>query len=95
MVEPWSGADFDTDADWEMTWGEGRTFEQLLEQFSTSVDRSRATISAADDLAAVGRGEAGRGVSLRWILIHMIEEYARHVGHADVIREAIDAQTGD
>ena len=34
-------------------------------------------------------------VSLRWILTHMIEEYARHNGHADLIRESIDGQTGD
>ncbi len=33
--------------------------------------------------------------SLRWILIHLIEEYARHLGHADLIREAIDGQTGE
>jgi Protein of unknown function (DUF664) len=34
-------------------------------------------------------------VSLRWVLVHMIEEYARHNGHADLIRESIDGQTGD
>jgi hypothetical protein len=38
------------------------------------------------------RGEA---VSLRWVLVHMIEEYARHNGHADLIRERIDGATGD
>ena len=36
-----------------------------------------------------------RHVSLRWIYLHMIEEYARHNGHADLIRESIDGQTGD
>ena len=34
-------------------------------------------------------------VSLRWILVHMIEEYARHNGHADLLREQIDGQTGE
>ena len=34
-------------------------------------------------------------VSLRWVLVHMIEEYARHNGHADLMRESIDGQTGD
>ena len=33
-------------------------------------------------------------ISLRWILVHMIEEYARHNGHADLIRESIDGSTG-
>jgi hypothetical protein len=38
----------------------------------------------------------GQGqVSLRWVLVHMIEEYARHVGHADLLREAVDGQTGE
>jgi hypothetical protein len=33
--------------------------------------------------------------SLRWILVHMIEEYARHNGHADLLRESVDGQTGE
>ncbi len=37
----------------------------------------------------------GRAPSLRWILCHMIEEYARHNGHADLIRESVDGQTGE
>jgi hypothetical protein len=40
------------------------------------------------------QGRHGR-YSLRWILVHMIEEYARHNGHADLIRERIDGATGD
>lgn len=34
-------------------------------------------------------------MSYRWVLVHMIEEYARHAGHADLLRERIDGQTGD
>ena len=45
-----------------------------------------------DDIAADPRA---KGRSLRWIMIHMIEEYARHLGHADIMREAIDGRTGD
>jgi hypothetical protein len=37
----------------------------------------------------------GKAVSLRWVLVHMIEEYARHNGHADLLRERIDGRTGD
>jgi hypothetical protein len=40
------------------------------------------------------RGEGGQ-FTLRWILLHMIEEYARHNGHADLIRESIDGATGE
>jgi hypothetical protein len=37
----------------------------------------------------------GKAPSLRWIVCHMIEEYARHNGHADLIRESVDGQTGE
>ena len=44
----------------------------------------------------IPKGEYGGGdVSLRWVLVHMIEEYARHNGHADLLRERIDGTTGD
>jgi hypothetical protein len=46
-----------------------------------------------DLLATVGRD--GMYPSLRWIMVHMIEEYARHCGHADLLRERIDGSTGD
>jgi uncharacterized damage-inducible protein DinB len=45
-------------------------------------------------LEATGRQRTGREVSMRWILNHMIEEYSRHNGHADLIRQAIDGATG-
>jgi uncharacterized damage-inducible protein DinB len=45
-------------------------------------------------LEATGRHRTGREVSMRWILIHMIEEYSRHNGHADILRERIDGATG-
>ena len=47
------------------------------------------------DLDHVAMGSHGREFSLRWIYAHMIEEYARHNGHADLLREVIDGATGD
>jgi hypothetical protein len=47
------------------------------------------------DQLAIKKWPDGRAPSLRWILCHMIEEYARHNGHADLIREAVDGQTGE
>lgn len=47
-----------------------------------------------DTLAAVPQRD-GSAVTLRWILVHMIEEYARHNGHADLLRESIDGHTGE
>ncbi len=46
------------------------------------------------DLAFVGEGGAGDPISLRELLVHMIEEYARHNGHADLLRERIDGRIG-
>jgi hypothetical protein len=42
-----------------------------------------------------GTGRSGDRYSLRWIMVHMIEEYARHNGHADLLRERIDGAVGD
>ena len=56
-----------------------------------SVARSRAAVAGLD-LDAVSPGE---DYTLRWIYLHMIEEYARHNGHADLLRERIDGATGE
>jgi hypothetical protein len=47
------------------------------------------------DQVAAAKGRDGRAPSLRWILCHMVEEYARHNGHADLLREAVDGLTGE
>jgi len=57
-------------------------------------------VFAGEDAAlavVIGRreGHPFGPVNLRWILVHMIEEYARHCGHADLLRERIDGMTGD
>jgi hypothetical protein len=67
-----------------------------LARFHEEVERCRAICAEHPDLEAVGkRRRHGREVSLRWIYVHMIEEYARHNGHADLLRERIDGVTGD
>jgi uncharacterized damage-inducible protein DinB len=59
-------------------------------------EHARSLAAAADSLDQIGRRQRqGSDVSLRWILVHMIEEYARHNGHADLLRERIDGVTGD
>ncbi len=62
--------------------------------FDTACERSRQ-LSAGHDLSAMAAAlRRGREVDLRWIHLHMIEEYARHLGHADLLREMIDGTTG-
>jgi uncharacterized protein DUF664 len=60
--------------------------------------RARAAadkVIAQFDVEHLGTAWFGDAVSLRWVLIHLVEETARHVGHMDIVRELIDGQTGD
>jgi Protein of unknown function (DUF664) len=71
------------------------TLADALHVWGAEVERARRVASTASfDTCAVGQRE-GQPVSLRWIMVHLVEEYARHCGHADLIREAIDGTTGD
>lgn len=100
MPAPWSEADWDSQPDWDWDSAAEDSAQALLELRRAAVDRSRAVVA---DRLATGEGfdgihptPGGRGrVSLRWVVVHLIEEYARHNGHADLLREAIDGQTGE
>jgi hypothetical protein len=89
VLFPWSDAD--PDADWHPEPGE--TAHDLVARFEAEIELSRA-ITAAADLDAMS-AHPGVAVSMRWVLLHMLEELARHLGHADIMREAIDGATGD
>ncbi len=71
----------------------------VAEAFSTwqaECDHAREIARAVASLDDIGRRQRhGQDVSLRWVLVHMIEEYARHNGHADLIRERIDGAVGE
>jgi len=100
--EPWASADFEADRDWDWSSAASDSGDDLRALWADRVSRSDAIVAAqlrdGDD---AGLSEAhsawdGQGrVSLRWVLAHMIEEYARHNGHADLIRESIDGETGE
>jgi uncharacterized damage-inducible protein DinB len=74
------------------TWRAECEAARKSEAAATSLD-----VTAAEQSWAWRRSSEipGRRVSLRWILVHMVEEYARHNGHADLLRERIDGVTGD
>jgi hypothetical protein len=63
--------------------------------YSAQVAESRRIIGTFTDGGEPARGGTGRPRNVRWILSHMLEEYARHNGHADLLREAIDGETGE
>ncbi|WP_435813532.1 DinB family protein [Streptomyces zhihengii] len=93
-IEPLYYSDEDPDGDFRTT-GE-TTWEATLADWRAEVAAAREVTAAhgLDDLS-VRKSRRGEPFNLRWILTHMIEEYARHNGHADLLREAIDGVTGE
>jgi uncharacterized damage-inducible protein DinB len=94
----WVGDAFDDDPDWEFSSAKDDSWELLVTRFRDVVaecdellDRALATPEGLDLKAKVPRH--GKHATVRWILVHMVEEYARHAGHADLIRESIDGRT--
>jgi hypothetical protein len=91
----WDGSD-----DWEFSAAADDTPEQLYALWDGAVERSRARLDAAlgsggpDQLVHVS-GPDGRHASLRRLLCDLIEEYGRHTGHADLLREAVDGRVGE
>jgi uncharacterized damage-inducible protein DinB len=67
---------------------------EAFEQWRAECEHARQLVAAAPSLEVTGL-RRGEPVSLRWILVHMIEEYARHNGHADLLRERIDGAVGE
>jgi uncharacterized damage-inducible protein DinB len=84
-----TGADFDDTADADA--------EGNLSAYVEEIEAARAAVAGKNlDLVVPSRGhDRERTRDIRWIYVHMIEEYARHNGHADLLRQAIDGTTGD
>jgi len=76
---------------------EGADAAEDLALFRTEIEAARAAVRAIplDEVVPSHGHHPERERNLRWIYVHMIEEYARHNGHADLIRERIDGTTGD
>jgi uncharacterized damage-inducible protein DinB len=97
---PWSDVDWRADPDWEWRTAADDSPQQLRETWQEAVARSRTRVAGALDRGGLDQlarrtAPADDTPSLRWILCHMIEEYARHNGHADLLRESIDGETGE
>jgi len=97
---PWDGVDFDADPDWDWRTGAEDSPEAVHGLWRDAVDRSRRIV--ADVIAERGLdGSAsytwpnGKTPTVRAMLLDMIEEYARHTGHADILREAVDGRVGE
>ncbi|MEO7124719.1 MAG: DinB family protein [Nakamurella sp.] len=94
--EPWAGVPWDEDRDWEFNTAVHDDPDELRARYQAACDRSRRAVAAAE-LDDLSKSTSREGIqwSLRWILTHLIEETARHNGHADFLREAIDGAVGE
>jgi uncharacterized protein DUF664 len=100
LGEPWDSADWDADPEWDFTSAAQDSPERLYALWDDTIARSRTTLRAAladggldqlVHLAWPGRGQ----LSLRRLVCDLIEEYGRHTGHADLLREAVDGRVGE
>jgi len=97
---PWDSVDFDADPDWEWRTAGLDDAEDLYALWRVAVDRSRALVAEVVAERGIDGGASfvwpdGRTPTVRDMLLDMIEEYARHTGHADILREAIDGRVGE
>lgn len=100
LPSPWDTWDREADPDWVWRSAQEDSPEELVALWRTAVTRSRAVVDrtlATGGMASVGSYQTSDGgpVSLRRFVADLIEEYARHVGHADIIRESVDGQVGE
>jgi hypothetical protein len=109
MRPPWSATGFSTiwpgshasrspvnargdAASWEV--GQDETIADVIAEYEEACAQSRRIAAGLVLDHTVPHDQLGR-VSLRWIYVHIIREHARHIGHADILREQIDGATGD
>jgi hypothetical protein len=98
--EPWEGVDWDADPDWEFHSADADAADALYDLWDAAVERSRARFARAISEGGLDQPvnmalPDGRRASLRRLLFDLVEEYGRHTGHADLIREAVDGRVGE
>jgi uncharacterized damage-inducible protein DinB len=93
-VAPRFATDAEPDGDFDGARADPAVVAQAWQAWRAEVAFADEFARAAPHLDVVGTDGWRGTVSLRWVLVHMIEEYARHNGHADLLRERIDGATG-
>ncbi len=97
---PWNTVDWEHEEDWEWRSAAEDSPEELYAMYDDSVTRARANLAEALADGDPGKPiaqpwEDGRTPSIRRTVVDIIEEYARHTGHADLLREAVDGRVGE
>ncbi len=91
---PFTDIDWEDDPDWEFHSAVSDPFEDLVELYRAAIERSAAVVER-HQLDDIGVDTSRRTYSLRFLLVHLIEETARHLGHLDILRELLDGQSGE
>jgi Protein of unknown function (DUF664) len=97
---PWEDVDFDADPDWEWRTGAQGPPAEVYALWQSAVRRSRSVVDTVLrdgglDAPTLFTRSDGHSATVRDMLLDMIEEYARHTGHADLLRESVDGLTGE
>jgi hypothetical protein len=100
LSAPFDAVDFDADPDWEWRTAADDSPEELMALWESCVARSRANVATAyaeggPDVTSGLAWSSGEPPTLRRLVVDLIEEYARHTGHADLIRESVDGLVGE
>ena len=97
--EPWQSNDWDANPDWDFTSAAQDPPEELYALWDGAVARSRMRVSEALEQGGLDLeahvADGGVHASLRRVLFDLVEEYGRHTGHADLLREAVDGRVGE
>ncbi|MGH2549975.1 MAG: DUF664 domain-containing protein [Thermomicrobiales bacterium] len=94
QLPPWNAVDWEAEPDWDWRSAGEDPREELYSRWQEAVIRARSLLADAIATGGAERQISERAPKLRYILINMIEEYARHNGQADLIRESIDGLVG-
>lgn len=97
---PWETVDWEANPGWDFSSAAGDSAEELYTLYDDAVARARASYrtAVADgglDQIVGASDDAGRHASLRRLVFDLVEEYGRHTGHADLLREAVDGRVGE
>jgi uncharacterized damage-inducible protein DinB len=100
MDDHWADNGWDGDDDWEFSSAREDSPDDLYARYDDAVTRARERIAAAVadgglDQEVAAHNDAGQHANLRRLLCDMVEEYGRHTGHADLLREAVDGRVGE
>jgi len=93
--EPWASAPWDDDVDWEMTTGATEPLDASVALYRAAIERSRSACAGRSLDEPAAAPAHGKDFTLRFAIVHLLEETARHLGHLDLLREQLDGVTGE